>query len=432
MTALNHGLFLPLLAFSKTTLLISLTPSSDKQLMKFLAIPALARYRMRLVIAVMVSTWLSVSWIVSVVERDVPNATITTYGKALWWGIVTFTTVGYGDYAPITAVGRVLAVVMMFAGVISIGIITAKISTYFIEQILMEGRGAVDKTKIKDHFVICGWKEDMPDLVKHVLLLNPTLKTSNLVIVANKTQEQIATFKSEQNLSAINFIIGEHFHQATLQRAAPESARKVLIIADTSPGPDGRKPNATEADARTIMAAIALSNISKGTMVAAEILDPNLDSYLKMAGVGEIVYSRECNRLLLGSASGSTGMANVFHDLIDPRSGAHLGTRDIPERFEGKTYAEFRSDFENQHTNMLLLGILENTGNPHSIKEMAFKEAQRTPSVGLLIENLKSVKTLRCNNPVFHPRSDFRIAKGSAAIVLTPEVRNAKTEDLAA
>lgn len=382
-----------------------------------------ARFRMRLVFATMVCTWLGVSFAVWQLEQNVPNATITTYGQALWWGVVTFMTVGYGDYAPISPAGRIVSVILMFAGVITIGIITAKISTYFIEQILMEGRGTVDKSKIKDHFVICGWKEDMPDLVKHVMLLNPTLKASSLVIVANKTQEQIAAFKSDPLLASINFIIGEHYQQATLLRAAPQSARKILILADTSSGPDGRKPNAMEADARTIMAAIALSNIAKGTMVAAEILDPNLDSYLKMAGVGEIIYSRECSRLLLGSASGGTGIANVFHDLIDPRSGAHLGTREIPERFEGKSYGEFRTDFEAKNAGLLLLGILENTGNPHSIKEMAFKEAQRTPSVGRLIENLKSVKTLRCNNPVFHPNGDFRIIKGSAAIVLTSQSR---------
>ena len=55
------------------------------------------------------------------------------------------------------------------------------------------------------------------------------------------------------------------------------------------------------------------------------------------------------------------------------------------------------------------------------IKEMAFKEAQKTPSIGRLIENLKTVKSLRCNNPVFHPRDDFKIGKGAAAIVLVNE-----------
>ena len=374
---------------------------------------------MRLVIAAMIAIWLGVSGTVMVLEQGAEGATITSYGKALWWGVVTFMTVGYGDYTPVTAAGRAVSVLLMCAGVLSIGIITAKISTYFIGQILLEGRGSVDKSKIKNHFVICGWKEDMPDLVKHVMLLNPTLKANEIVIVANKTAEAIQSFKADPTLSSLHFIIGEHYHQQTLVRAAPEGARKVLILADTSPGSDGRKPNAMEADARTIMCAIALSNFAKGTLVAAEILDPNLDSYLKMAGVAEIIYSRECSRLLIGSASGGTGLINVFHDLIDPRSGSHLTTKDIPENFEGRSYADLQRHFEDRHHELLLLGVLEHTGNPHSIKESAFKEAQRTPSVGRLIENLKSVKTLRCNNPIFHPQADFVISKGSAAIVLT-------------
>src|SRR4051812_43535363 len=89
----------------------------------------LARYRMRFVFVTMVLVWLTVSFVVMMIEKDAPNATITNYGQALWWGVVTFMTVGYGDYAPITPAGRVVSVVLMFAGVISIGIITAKIST---------------------------------------------------------------------------------------------------------------------------------------------------------------------------------------------------------------------------------------------------------------------------------------------------------------
>ncbi len=384
------------------------------------------RHRMLLVVAGMTFAWLFVSWVVLLAERDAESAQITTLGKALWWGVVTFMTVGYGDLTPITPLGRSLAVILMFAGVFTIGIISAKISTYFISQILMEGRGKMDQSKIKNHFVVCGWKDDMADLIRHVLLLNPTLTPEKIVVVANKTQEQILAFKAaDPKLKELNFILGEHFQQATLERAAPQVARKILILADTSQGPDMRKPNSMEADARTIMCSIALSNIAKGTMVAAEILDPTLDNYLKMAGVGEIIYSRECSRLLLGSASGSTGIANVYHDLIDPRSGAHIATRDIPERFEGKTYAEFRVEFQKGAPDLLLLGILENTGNPHSIKEKAFAEAQRTPSVPRLIENLQSVKTLRCNNPVFHPSAEFVISKGSAAIILEPKVKTA-------
>jgi len=50
-------------------------------------------------------------------ESKSPDANITSGGIALWWAVVTITTVGYGDYSPVTVGGRIVAVFVMFAGV---------------------------------------------------------------------------------------------------------------------------------------------------------------------------------------------------------------------------------------------------------------------------------------------------------------------------
>lgn len=55
-----------------------------------------------------------------------------TFGDALWWSIVTSTTVGYGDLAPETFVGRLVAVVLMVVGIGALGMITGSIATHFI------------------------------------------------------------------------------------------------------------------------------------------------------------------------------------------------------------------------------------------------------------------------------------------------------------
>jgi voltage-gated potassium channel len=66
------------------------------------------------------------------VEHGV-NDRIQTLGDALWWSVVTATTVGYGDVSPVTPEGRFIAVGLMLLGIAFIGVFTATVSTYFFD-----------------------------------------------------------------------------------------------------------------------------------------------------------------------------------------------------------------------------------------------------------------------------------------------------------
>lgn len=69
------------------------------------------------------------------VERPADGATILTFGEALWWACVTLATVGYGDYVPVTDLGRGLAVILMAGGVVIIGTASAVVVSYLSERI---------------------------------------------------------------------------------------------------------------------------------------------------------------------------------------------------------------------------------------------------------------------------------------------------------
>ena len=60
-------------------------------------------------------------------EYQHSGANITSLGDALWWAAVTITSVGYGDYYPVTPIGRIIAIYIMFSGmgavVLLVGII---------------------------------------------------------------------------------------------------------------------------------------------------------------------------------------------------------------------------------------------------------------------------------------------------------------------
>jgi voltage-gated potassium channel len=67
-------------------------------------------------------------------EINAPGANITSYGDAVWWGFVTVTTVGYGDFTPVTVGGRVVAVFIMFTGAAAVGAVTAAVASRFINS----------------------------------------------------------------------------------------------------------------------------------------------------------------------------------------------------------------------------------------------------------------------------------------------------------
>ncbi|MFE6336683.1 potassium channel family protein [Streptomyces sp. NPDC057806] len=72
------------------------------------------------------------------VERDSPDGNIKTLGDAVWWSFTTMTTVGYGDHAPTTGLGRVLAVGLMLSGIALLGVVTANIAAWFIARFEMD------------------------------------------------------------------------------------------------------------------------------------------------------------------------------------------------------------------------------------------------------------------------------------------------------
>jgi voltage-gated potassium channel len=65
-------------------------------------------------------------------ESQSPEAKITTGRDAFWYSIVTITTVGYGDYYPITSGGRITAMFIMFAGVGIIGVLASLLSSLLV------------------------------------------------------------------------------------------------------------------------------------------------------------------------------------------------------------------------------------------------------------------------------------------------------------
>ena len=67
-------------------------------------------------------------------ERHAPHSDIHTLGESVWFSVVTVTTVGYGDYTPVTVYGRITAVLIMLIGLLTLAVVTAQVASNFVAQ----------------------------------------------------------------------------------------------------------------------------------------------------------------------------------------------------------------------------------------------------------------------------------------------------------
>lgn len=97
------------------------------------------------VIAVIFVMYLS-SLAVLNAERGAPGAKIVDFPDALWWSIVTMSTVGYGEYYPVTTNGRIIAAGVMVVGISLLGLVGASLASSVISRLsgqALQGQGEV-------------------------------------------------------------------------------------------------------------------------------------------------------------------------------------------------------------------------------------------------------------------------------------------------
>lgn len=89
-------------------------------------------------------------------ESRSPDSNITTGGDALWWALVTITTVGYGDFYPVTTLGRFTAAFVMFSGVGIIGALASILASLLMTSDQGKEDEATEAAAVIDSTVTAG------------------------------------------------------------------------------------------------------------------------------------------------------------------------------------------------------------------------------------------------------------------------------------
>jgi voltage-gated potassium channel len=275
------------------------------------------------------------------------NMQFQSFWDTVWWVLVTISTVGYGDKVPITPLGRIIGVLLMFFGVAVLSVVTATISSKFVTRMIKEGKG-LQNVKFSDHILLCGWNDQSDQILQTID--GDKQRAFNVVLINNLPEEDVAEILSHYTANSVKFVRGDFAKESILNRANAKDAEAAIIV------PDSSNPGGIKGDERTILATLSLKTINPKIKVYAHILDKENLSHLKKAQVDDVLVCDAYSGFLLANFVTSPGIPQFIEQLFSPVTDIQIRRHIIPEHLIGKLYQELY-DYYQEGQKGILIGL---------------------------------------------------------------------------
>ncbi len=266
-------------------------------------------------------------------------------GEGLWWAVATVTTVGYGDVVPKTLNGRLIGVLVMIGGLLSLSLVTATVASIFIERKFRRERG-LEVIKETNHILILGWHHDGDTLLDQLLHRIPA--TTKVVLVNQMPSEQMEGIRAKYTGREPLFVSGDYTREEVLLRANVRHAFKGIILGGRQEG-----DSAADVDQRTLITALTLKSLNPKIKILAELLRTENKPYLERAGAQQILIRGQYDSSIMAGAIASPGLYKVMDALLNAE-GFTIWAVDVPTTFHGRPVQELADFFKKQHQALLI------------------------------------------------------------------------------
>ncbi len=262
---------------------------------------------------------------VLVFERGADSG-FDTLADALWWCIVTLTTVGYGDRFPVTVGGRVVATILMFIGLSFYALLTGMLSTLLIRRAWQEEGSGMQTTELREHIVICGWNAHARRLIEDLLEVNPG---TDVVVLCERTDlPPIAE-------TGVHVVRLDPTSAEGLERAGVAGARVVIVLSDDASGRSSH-----DSDARTILTVLAVERMHPDVHTIAELRHEDNRHHALNAGVDELIISGSYTGTMLAQAARNPGVSHVYDDMFRAGAGSMIEHLRLTPGQVGRTFGD--------------------------------------------------------------------------------------------
>ena len=260
-----------------------------------------------------------------------------SWNNALWYSFVTITTVGYGDFSPATAGGRIVGIIIMIFGIGILGLFTANIASIFVTKKMKEDRG-MHSFDFENHIILCEWNDRTRDIV-HELRLDPRLDTTLIILIAEIEAKPI----DDENLYFIQGGVTEE----NLKRANLQKAKTVVVLGD-----DNLKANAR--DAKAILTTLTIETINPDVYSIVELANEANVQHCERANANEIIVGSEFSSKLISRAARDHGISKVLSELLSSRFGNDLYKIPVPPSMQDKNFLDVFTEMKRSNRSTIL------------------------------------------------------------------------------
>ncbi len=279
---------------------------------------------------------------------ELPENPDLTWIDALWWAVVTMTTVGYGDLFPSSTGGRILVgFPTMLLGVGILGYMLSLVATAMLESKIRETKG-MKEIVLADHVVVCnfGALEKMLKLVQEIRKDIAT-RDAEIVIVDDTVEE----LPPELQAQGVRFIKGDAARETILAKASVDAARAVIVQSDVD--------NPAASDNHNLKIVLTIESLCDDVLTVVECINPENEIFFRRARCDSVVCIASLAEQMLVQELQDPGVAQVVSELTSNSRGRQIYI--VPPPGPTGSYKDARSQYTDG--NVILLGVRRDEEN---------------------------------------------------------------------
>ena len=238
--------------------------------------------------------------------------------NSLWWTVVTFTTVGYGDMSPQTVPGQIFTFLVMAAGLVNFSIIVSLVTDKFQEFRSGRDRG-LGTLKMKGHVLICS---DDPTWMLEIISQNQKFAQEDRIVIISPVNEHPLLATSYNKLK---WVSGDSYDLNVLRKASASKANIAYVF--------------FKDNSYSLMTVLQLETLSGGKIVTqAQYVGREFRNYFEDVGCDHALDPYDLYVPLMLLAFHSQGAPAWINKVINRTQGHHITTRKPEPELIGKTW----------------------------------------------------------------------------------------------